>query len=175
MEIPKLISIQDIQEYTRITSSVDSVKSLEPFIIDAQEMDLRPFIGQELYIDLINEFESYPSLPTYNYLFNGCTYQVGTKNYLHHGLKAVLVFYTWHRFILGGNIQSTRMGMVVKKNEFSEPASEATIARIASQAKSMAVVYQDSVKCYLDNNNSLYPLWKCNRGHRGSIKIRGIG
>lgn len=171
-----LISLSDIQQYRSITANLDATKSLEPYILDAQEFDLRVFLGEQLWIDFLEDFEASPSLTKYADLFNGTTYTYSGRKWKHEGLKAVLVHYTYYRYVLNSQIQSTKFGLVVKKNEFSDPAPENKIARIANQAKSAAITYQERVKLFLDFNYATYPLWKFGyQRKKGQIRLTGIG
>lgn len=175
--ITLLISLQDIQEFKSITSNIDTTKSLEPYIHDAQEMDLRAFLGEELYIDLLDDYEASPSLDKYSDLFNGVTYTYQGVKRKHEGLKAVLVHFTYYRYCLSANTHSTKFGLVNKKNDWSDQAPEKQIVRIANQAKSQAVVYQERVKKYLDiYSDTLFEFWRFGtKRKKGVTRITPVG
>jgi hypothetical protein len=170
-----LISLTDIRKFKSITINTDNTR-LENYIQEAQDFDLQPFLGNELYYDLIADKESSPSLATYGDLYNGSTYSIGNRTFKHVGIVPVLVYFTYARYLANQNVASTKYGMVVKTNDFSQPADSKTVQRLIDQAKSGALVYQDQVKQFLDYKNPRYPLWRggINR-KKGGIKITSVG
>ena len=171
-----LISITDIQEHKPISSNIDVTKKLNPFIKEAQVMDLRPILGDAFYLDLVADIEASPSLTKYADLWNGSTYLIGSDTYQNDGLKVVLVYYAYSRFLNRSNTNSTAFAMVQKTNPNSEPLTEAALARLVGQATSGAKFHEANVKKYLDNNASTYPLYKCknNNGRTGGIRITAV-
>ena len=49
----KLITLADIQTLKPISANVNEVKQLNTYILEAQEFDLRPFLGDEFYLALV--------------------------------------------------------------------------------------------------------------------------
>lgn len=170
-----LISLEDIQQMRGISANVDSFKSLEPYILDAQQFDIKPLLGTQLWLDLLDEFEASPSLSSieYNNLFNGCEYTFNNRRYEHFGIKAVLINYAYGRFSLYSGVQSTKTGFVVKNDSSgnSTPASEDKVSRIANGSKSVAIGYQNEVVDYLNHNYTLFPNWLY-RGEKKSTQVR---
>lgn len=172
----ELITLAQVQEYKGISGNLFTAKSLTPLIIEAQEFDLRPFLGDEFYIDLLEDFEASPSLVTYSDLYNGVNYTYSDRKFKCDGIAKLVVHYVWARYLMMANIHSTPEGLVQKKTEFSDPITEAARARIVSQAKSQSVVIQETIKRYLDRNRTSYPLWLGSINRRqGSIKIIPVG
>lgn len=176
MDEPKLlISLEDFKPYKFLTKNLSTVKNLDPFINEAQEFDLKQLLGRELFIDIL---EDYPDLNTYADLYNGKSYTYSGKKYRHYGLKPLLVYFTYARYLPGSNAHSTEYGMMKKKSEDSEPISDAEIARQISQAREGALSYWQDVKFFLNHYASTYTLWKCS-GNDSSLtgipQFRGIG
>ena len=171
------ITKSDIQEFKGIAENLNSTKDLDPYIIEAQEFDLRPFLGEAFFIAFDEDFTASPSLETYDDLFNGVTYTYSGDQYRHEGLKAMLIYHAYARYLANANTKSTAYGLVQKNSQHSTPASEKTIARLVSQARSGAMVYQNRVKKYLDINSSTYTLWECGNGKkfRTGKGVRRIG
>ena len=172
-----LIGLTDFQDHKGITSNVNTFKDLEPHILEAQEFDLRPMLGESFYISLLDDFEASPSLNDYEDLFNGERYTYNGNQYEHGGIKAVLVYHAYARYIGGSQVQSTPTGFVKKTTQYSESASDKTIARMISQARSGGQAHWDRVKCYLERNSKDYPLFKCGNKtrYKGGIKLKRIG
>jgi hypothetical protein len=67
---------------------------------------------------------------------------------------------------------------VIKRNDYSEPISEKTLARKVTNARSSAKAYLNDVFKYLNLRYEDYPLWKaaCNLpgSPSGGIKITSV-
>jgi hypothetical protein len=175
-----LITINDIRARKSISLNVNEAAQLTPQILEAQDFDLRPFMGDEFYFDLVDDITSSPSLQVYNDLWNGCTYTYGSRQYTHEGLKAFLVYATYARYVTNASTIATATGLVGKNNLHSEPVTDKTIARITEQTRSGSQVYLNRVTDFLNRNRNEYPLWRatgCEREtpYRTGIKIRQIG
>ncbi len=136
------------------------------------------FLGQELFEALKDDYEASPSLATQKYydLYHGSTYAVNGRNYTHQGIKAVLAYFTYARYVAASGLQSTKYGLVQKENEFSSPASSAAVARIIAQAKSGAIVYQERVRLFLNEKKSTYELWYgAHKRRKGQVRISAVG
>jgi hypothetical protein len=173
----RLIDISDFTDFPAISVNTNVSKKLNPYIMEAQELDLLPILGQEFYWALISDFEASPSLTDYGGLFNGSTYTIQNKTYKHKGLKPVLLYFTYARYRMNAQEEETATGLVTKNNPYSEPASEKAIARRVDQARSAAFAYMEPVRKFLNDNYLDYPLWKkdCDSsGNKRSIRISGI-
>lgn len=172
-----LITLADIQALKPISSNVNELKALKPFILEAQEFDVRPFLGDEFWIDLVNDFDASPSLATYSDLFNGSTYVYSGVTYKHEGIKAMLIYYTYSRYLNNAQTSVTPFGVVQKLNDDSQQVPERTLTRLVSQAVSGAKVYEERVKDYIIRNASQYTLYKCISSNKrtGGLRISSVG
>jgi hypothetical protein len=171
-----LISLSDFNGYPAISANTNVVKKLNPYIEEAQKLDLLPMLGSRLYWALIADFEASPSLAEYGDLFNGSEYTINGKTYKHEGLKPVLIYLTYARYRMNANEEETATGLVVKNNPYSEAASEKAIARRVDQARSAAFAYMEPVIKFLNDNSSDYPLWEneCKKVNKRSTRITGV-
>lgn len=172
-----LITISDIKEFKELTANVNFAKEVQPHVIEAQEFEIVPLIGMPFFIAIEDDFISSPSLQNYSDLFNGCEYTCNGQTYRHQGLKAVIIYHAYARYLANANQTSTAFGFVQKVSQNSEPISEASIARKVKQARSGAAEFENRLIHYLNAKSSLYPLWKgTNRKkYRNGIKINRIG
>lgn len=174
-----LISRPDFEPYKALSANMNTVKNLDAYILEAQEMDLKPLMGREIYIDLLDDFEASPSLAIYDDLFNGLSYTYLDKKYKHAGLVPVLCYFTYARFLLNANGHSTEFGIVKKKTEDSEAVSDSEIARRVSQARAGAMAYWEDVRIFLNHYKDTYTLWQSSADHgqldSGLMKIIAIG
>lgn len=170
-----LLTLTQLQGFKSICSNIDQAKSLEPYIKEAQMFDLRPFLGDALYADLLADYEASPSLQKYDALYTGGSYSHAGYTYENPGLVPVLAYYTYARYVANANSISTRTGIMVKKNDFSDPASDKTIARLVDQARSGARSYLDQVELFMIRNSKDYPLWRAITQRKSKMRISGVG
>jgi hypothetical protein len=170
----KLITLANIQDVKSISLNVNETKQLSPYILEAQNFDLRELLGDAFYLDLIADF---PTLTLYSELFNGGQYTYQNEVYYLDGIKQYLVYSTYARYLANSNVISTATGLVHKTNQYSDKVEEKTISRLVSQARSGATFCEENIKKYLERNKSSYPLFKCdkNSNFTNGIKIRNIG
>jgi len=173
----QLITLDDIKQIKGISSNLNQVKDLDPHIIEAQEFDLRVFMGEDFYLALIDDFTASPSLAVYSDLWNGVKYEYNNKTYQHFGLKTVLAYYAYARYLGRANVKETPYGLMHKKSDHSERVSERTITRYVDQAQSAATSHEKRVHCFLAAFSADYPLYECGGGHKfkGGKKSKRIG
>jgi len=160
-----LITLADIKTFKALSINTAGLK-IDSQINEAQEFDLRPLLGDEFYMDLLEDFSASPSLETYSDLFNGVTYTYENETYQHDGIKAMLCYYAYARYLNTSNTNSTAFGMVQKLTDDSEPISEKTVSRLVSQALNGAKIYENRVLDYLRRKSAEYPLYKCDKSKR---------
>lgn len=166
-----LITKTDIAQYREISRSVKDDK-INPFIDDAEFQDLRPLLGDKFYSDLVanSEDENYANLlDEFEYTYDGVTY----KN---PGLKKVLSFYAYSRYILFGSFTDTAFGFVQKSNQDSTPVGDAQKRNIYTQERNTAFNYWLEVVKFLNRNKDDYPLWNSSgcAPKRGRFRISKI-
>lgn len=172
-----LITKEDIAELKPLSENIDSTLKVDPFVREAQEFELRPFLSDEFFIDLVDDFNASPSLQKYKNLFEGSIYTCGNTKYENPGIKAMLIYYAYARIVKKGPTNSTAFGFVEKLNDDSKPISEKAIARLVDQAMSGAKAYENRVRLFLNRNSSDYPLWDCGVDNKkvGGSRISAIG
>jgi hypothetical protein len=169
-----LITKEDFKSIRKISTNVDLSK-LNPYILEAQELDLKPILGQELYYDLIEDFNESPSLVKYYDLFHGSSYTCGSSKRTHNGLIPVLCYFAYSRYALDAGITNTASGFKQKNSDYSENISEKSISRISDQARSAGAAYMNEVIEFLNNNKAEYPIWKCTNSNNRTTRITAIG
>jgi hypothetical protein len=174
-----LITLADIKLFKGISSNLNQPKDLIPNILEAQDFNLRPFMGESFYLALLDEFESSPSLnpQIWQELFFGVRYTYDGKQYEHEGLRAVLIYHAYAAYQTTGSSTDTPFGRVHKSHNHSERVSDKTISRIIAQARAGAMSHQERVSLFLNRFSSNYPLWECSGGkkYKAGIVIKQIG
>ena len=110
-------------------------------------------------------------------MIHGETYTDTEGNDIEYkGIKAVLVYFAYARYILRGHITDTPYGFVQKTNEFSQPVSSAEKREVRDRSRIDAMNYWQECKVYLDQHVQLFPKWKeCEDcGCKGTSKSRKL-
>ena len=173
-----LLTLQDFIEYRGMTANINFDKELKQHVLDAQEFELRIFMGESFYLALEDDFNQAPSLPTYTDLFDSVKYTYNNEEYENPGIKRLLVQYAYSRYVAESGSTSTAYGLMQKNHNHSTPTDAKVTGRISAKARSGATSYEDRIKLYLDRNSGDYPLWKCAKKKRtvgGGFKISAIG
>lgn len=167
----KLITLNDIKAIRQIASNIDDVASIDPYIIEAQNVDLRKLLGIKFFNVLLKELAlATPPVRATNIL-GGCTYTTTDDDteIAFAGIKPLIAYYAYARAIPNLGKRVARMGVVKKVTNFSEPAEPAEISAMVIEAKSNAKVYEEDLLFFLDNNKDTYPEF-FNTPGAGSVK-----
>lgn len=153
---PLLITVQELKVFRPLSETVNKATQLDPYIREAQDMDIEPVIGAALFEDMINNL----TVEKYTDLLNGKQYENSEgKTVSFMGLKAALSYYAWSRYILYRNTQDTPSGMVTKTNDFSTPVDSKVIAQQSNQCKLNGEKYlQDCIR-FLKTFPAVYDLF----------------
>jgi hypothetical protein len=162
----KLITTADIVKYRPLSKDIPKDR-LEPFITEAQSIDLQSVLGDALYYDFMSKYDvsGDPKYTVYQKLLVGGTYTPPGYTGLieFEGIKPMLVYYALARFYENNQLNATRYGIVSKLNEFSEPVSQASLTAAISAVRSMGMAYQEKVRRFLNENPTDYPLFTSGR------------
>lgn len=151
-----LINKNDFKEYRQLSKGRD-VELIESYIQEAQEFDLKNLLCRTFYFDLINNYQQ----PAYQALIHGETYTDADGNSIEFkGLKAVIVYYAYSRYVMQSSAIDTPFGMVQKTTEFSQPVSLSEKRDISDRAAISAAAYWEECKLYLDKKSDTFPKWK---------------
>lgn len=174
MATVKLITLQDIADLKPMSMNIDVVKQLDPYILEAQEFDIREVLGDPLYFEILADAPTFLT-PKIGKLFNGCNYVYNGQNYKHEGVKASLIYFTYARYLQNSNAHATPFGLRTKTHNYSDPIDEKTVSRMVKQAQSGAISYQNR---YLEFMNRFPDDYKvCGNisiENKTSTKIRAI-
>jgi hypothetical protein len=179
MSRTQLIGLTDIKLFKGISSNLNQPKDLIPNILEAQDFNLRPFMGESFYLELLDEFESSPSLnpQIWKDLFSGVRYTWEGKQYEHEGLRAVLIYHAYASYQSTAGSTDTPFGRRHKSSDHSERVSDKTTSRLIAQARAGAMSHQERVALFLNRYSENYPLWECSGGkkYRAGLVIKQIG
>lgn len=133
---PYLITYNEVFELTRKMSAHLDKDKIDSFIREAENMDLKPVMGDGLMYAVRRDADAFPML------LNGGTYK-GADGAVRtfEGLKSALAYFTYARFVRNGDGNVTRVGFTVKDNEHSSRASDAERERTYNDARAIGERY----------------------------------
>lgn len=160
-----LITKTDIAVHRQISDSVyDNV--INQHIEDAQFMELKNLIGSSFYNKIVNDVASFSNL------LDGSEYDFEGTSYSHEGIKRVLIYYSYARYIRFGSSTDTPFGFVQKETPDSSSVSTEEKNIIFKQNQQIGFAYWEDVKLFLDRTD---PDGWSEAGARGTrIKISKI-
>jgi len=166
-----LIDKTEVRNHREISRGVRDEK-INPFIEDAENLDLKPLLGDKLYFALI----AAPTDARFVDLLDPKTYTYNDNTYQHQGLKKVLSIFSFARYQIHGSFTDTGFGFVSKKTQDSEPVSETQKRNLYTKERQTAVAYFNEVALFLSRNSDIYPEWNSGSVSRalGSIRITKI-
>lgn len=133
-----------------IGKKVDRTK-LEAFITEAEQLHVKPIIGDALFLRILAELEK-ESVEDKNILllldggnYNSKDYGKSDNNDIHcfMGLRESLSYYVYAKYVMSGDIESTRFGIGVKENEYSSHISDKSRSTLYNGIIEIAKGYLD--------------------------------
>jgi hypothetical protein len=164
MSLPnhKLIEFSDIQSYRAISQNVTQNR-IDPYIIEAQDLDFRGLVGKDFYNVLFEQVLPATLPPTYKYADLKPQY------------AAFIAYHAYARFLTQNQITSTDHSIVRKTNDWSEPVSDANMTKAINAARASAVEYGNRFIDYMNDNVSSYPEWENSPCWRGATSGNAKG
>lgn len=153
-----LINIEHIKKYRSVSLGE---KRCDPFILEAQENDIRPILNDALYFDFTEKVfsTSDPMYNDYQILLNGGTYTVNNYTLSFPGIEPMLCYFALSRIVLNNQINITQYGVVQKNVDESTPIDTNSLKLLVTELRSVAIGYQGRVVDFLENKKSTYPLY----------------
>lgn len=151
-----LIQTFEVGELARECNTEDS--TILRFIREAELNDIRPSLGDSLYLDLKKDPTKYRELLDGG-TFEGCG---GLRSFV--GLKTTLAYYTWARLAKSSLHHLTRFGFVVKNDDYSHQAEWKERQAAYNDAFAIADRYMKECLDYIDANPDLYDTGHCCKG-----------
>jgi len=152
-----LIKEADFVPYKDISENIDEDR-LKTYILDAQFIEIRGFLGQELYKKIQDDYDEVLGVFT-DPLLTALWFGIAYNNVEYYGLKPALVQYSYARLLEHIQLNITRAGVRKFDDEESEEVLQSQIYDKSNAAKSMALAYTSDATTYLDFNSSKYPSW----------------
>lgn len=164
----KLITRTDIALYKQISKTVYN-DVLDSCIVDAQFQDVATLLGERLFNDVMTNPNSYTDL------LDGGTYDYNGITYTNYGLKAVISYYTYARYIYYGSNVDTPFSVVNKlEGSNSQPISEKAKKDLYILNRDSAYKIWGSVDNFLRRTNVSLYVDSCKTKPNNTFKISKI-
>lgn len=175
-----LINKQNIKNLVQFTLNIED-RIINPNILDAQEYDLRPMVGDAMYLQLYNDFDdvilaNWSNLTAYSIddfvVYGSTVYKALTANtgqqpdtnptdwqvnelgtFFLNYLQPFLVFRAFGRFLLWVGRNITQYGLREMNEETSVPVTEDGRAALIVDIKGKASIWQNRLNNYLCDVN----------------------
>lgn len=166
-----LITPDEIKKLGRPIGNVDENK-IKAFIREAEHMSVKPVIGDELYLKLLEKGDSEEDYKT---LLNGGTYTDSRGNvFSFMGLRVAISYYVYAQNVMSGDFESTRYGMVLKDGDFSTRLSSKERSDCYNNALEVANTYLKDCLQFC-KEKGLIKRASMKKAKTGSVIIRKIG
>lgn len=146
-----LINKNTVSEYLQVAIGC-SEQSFNIYIEEAQEFDLQPLIGEFFFNSLLKNKDN----TDWQSLMNGGTYEYKKTSYRHSGIKKVLSYFTYARYMLKSNIVSSSHGLVIKKTPNSEPINLQERKNFYYSYQKDANTLFNGVNTYIKRNSNIF-------------------
>tara|TARA_R110000803_G_scaffold149081_7_gene214550 strand:- start:647 stop:1171 length:525 start_codon:yes stop_codon:yes gene_type:complete len=154
-----LVTRHDFAKNNRIIStSTFNQNVLNQHISDAQFIDVQKLLGLDFY----NEIVRNPTSTANATLLDGGDYTYNGITYTNVGLRSVIVFYAYGRYVMFGSQTDTPFGLVQKQGQNSTEVDFGQKKTVSKMNQQTAFVYWENVRLFLDRKESEYSLWKDN-------------
>ncbi|KAF2518247.1 hypothetical protein E0W68_09490 [Flavobacterium salilacus subsp. salilacus] len=142
-----LITRNDIAQYKQISKTPNDAK-LNEMILDAQLLDIQPLLGEKLFNAVMASPEDF------TVLLEGGIYEKDGISYTNYGLKMVLSYFTYARYMMFASVTDTPFSVVEKLNSDSRPVEATTKKTIYQLNRDAAYKVWESVHNWLVRTNN---------------------
>lgn len=144
-----LITIKEISQLARPCNAKDDLS--ERCIEEAELLDVKPVIGDKLYLRLMDNIE--PGI-----LMDGGRWTDKNGNpHIIAGLKKATAYYAYARIVRNGSSRQTAAAFVTKESEYSRTTDLKERMAAYEEAFSIADGYMKEALYYISNNRDIFP------------------
>ena len=163
-----LLTSDEVSKLARgVSMHVDNDK-IDIYIRESENIDLKPALGDALFIDLHDHPENY------KLLLEGGKYEDECGVHVLVGLKSALAYYAYARLVKNGDGNVTRFGFVNKADEYSSRPDSKERVMAYNDAFSVADSYMKECLVYMSKHKEEYPLYTKNGGMNANRNIYRI-
>lgn len=148
--MPQKITQSDFDTIADVANHCD-LEKLNIAIFEAERFDLA-----ELFCDFWNDIDANWENETYADLINGSSYEGCKGTRKHAGVKDILTYYAYARYLVKNSFNDTPNGSVSKQNSFSIPKPLAEIKALANDYRDMGYKEFKRTLSYLCKNKESF-------------------
>ncbi|MCL1933981.1 MAG: hypothetical protein FWF53_09260 [Candidatus Azobacteroides sp.] len=176
-----LTTPDNIKKNTRPVSAHLDDGRIEIYIDEAEQLNIKPVIGDELFIDLLEYVDASDKSQfpvAYETLLDGGIYEqtrcgtTGKKTF--KGLRSALEYYVYAKLVKNNDDNVTRFGFVNKDEDYSSRPSLNIKLAAEKDALSVADGYRSDCIDYLKENSKNIPKFKIGKA-KNRLRIKIIG
>ena len=130
-------------------------EDMERIIADVEQLDIKPQIGSDLLISVLDKPSAHPLL------LEGGRYEACGKKYLFSGLKKVVACYAYARGVQTASVRLTRTGLTSKYDDTSNNVDKSGRSDVIKAAQADGDSYLAEVLKFLSETD--YDLYKGGR------------
>lgn len=144
------------QQQTHKPITLNNESKFDLLAYEVENSELLDLLG----IELLQDLQDNPTTADNVKLLDGCSFVNGRNNTIKHkGLRFILAYMVYARYIGESYISDTFSGFVKKERTDSVNLNEGEILRLQNVSKKIALTEWDNIKEYLNLNYALYPKW----------------
>ena len=169
-----ILSTQEARTLARPIGSAVSDTKIQSYINEVEMAHIASVLGDDLFLRLHDTTErATEPLAT---LLSGGTYTDSCgKQRVFAGLKTTIAYGTYSKLIQTGDVESTRYGMVVKRGEYSEHISQATISKVVGEVAEIEHAYLADCVAYCKAKGLIKCHKRTDGAYVGGVMIQKIG
>lgn len=168
-----LIDKASVGKYLSV-STFRKVEDFERYAREAQMFDLKPLVCEDFYQDLMSETPQ----RDYSLLLEGGSYTHQGRKYEFAGLKAVLAYFAYARYIFTGHQIDTPYGVRGKVYQDGEGVSQGERRDLRTLYMQNANELWEDCRRYIERHRGQFPEWSsCDTGcgviqeRRGGVRV----
>ena len=161
MALPTIITLADIRAVRPVSASLDP-DYIDPYIVEAQEQELKPLLGNAFFLEFVNNIDGGTPSTENELLFDGGEYASGNETFTFRGVNEFLSYASYARLAIRQNSLVTRFGVVTKETEESLPVNTAAFNQERYDARAVQMGIQKEITNFLNSSSQSanYPLWR---------------
>ena len=152
-----LLSYSQQQAIKKISANNQS--KYDQMAAEVEENELRKLLG----VLLLQDLQENPTATANAELLDGGTFTYCDDDYDFKGLRYVLAYLNYSRYIGESFVNDTFTGFVQKTRPDSELLSEGAIKRLQNENREIAMAEWELCKMYLNVNYEDFPLWNSSK------------
>ncbi len=165
-----LITPEEIGKYGRPISAKTDADKLTAYIVEAEQMNVKPVLGDGLFLSILEKGEDDEMLGR---LLTGGTYEYGGSLYSFAGLKAAMSYYVFAKYLMVGDFNATRFGITTKDDSYSTRISSAERSNAHSDTLEVANCYLEDCVTFCKRNGLIEGKPGTHQA-TGAVRIRKI-